>query len=312
MFSKFFDMFRNWKSYSRYLIVGVIVFFLGILWHFPLERFGSVITNTIQKETGYLVQFEKLSLTLPIGIHAQNVLIQSSPSSGQAIMLQLDHLTLRPSIFALLTYPFRKAVGFSYKALRGKEIWAGSANFGKENTSVDIAAKNFEWTGSFPLDQNPMFAGKTLGIQTTVNIDVTLRGKTIAIQQGNLSEAEGKIELHSKKTDVNAPMVNQVSFSNVTFESTLKKGTLEVKKIGLTSPTLTAEAKGNINVAPFFPNSQMTLEGKIKADEKDPNMVALVQLFGSLYNIQPGSDGTLALKINGLLNSPERLSITGF
>lgn len=311
-FSKIWVNLKEWKKYSKYIILGLVVFILGLLFHFPLERFGSVITATVQRETGYIVQSEKLSFTLPIGVNAKKVVIQSPPGGPQPLMLQLDQLTLRPSVLALLTYPFRKAIGFSYSAKRGKENWSGSASFGPENTSLDVEADNFEWTGTFPLDQNPMFAGKTLVVRTVVNIDLSIKGKTIELQQGNLANAEGSLEISSKKTDIEAPMVNSLAFNKVDLDTDIKKGLLTIKKLEVVAPNISANANGDIKVEPFFPNSRIKLDLQVKADPSDTNISSLLQLVGSLYNVQATPDGTMALKINGPLNSPERMSITGF
>lgn len=311
-FSKIWTNLKDWKKYSKYIAIGSVVFILGLLFHFPLERFGSVITATIQKETGYIVQAEKLSFTLPIGVSAKKVSIQSPPAGPQTLMLQLDQLTLRPSVFALLVYPFRKAIGFSYSAKRGKENWSGSASFGKVDTSLDVTAKNFEWNGVFPLDQNPMLAGKTVVIHTTVDIDLSISGKTVELQQGNLANAEGSLEISSKKTDIEAPMVNNLAFNNIAVDTDLKKGLLTIKKLDAIAPNLSAKATGSIKVEPFFPNSQLKLDVQAKSDPNDTNITSLLQLVGSLYNVQAGADGTLALKINGPLNSPDRMSIKSF
>ncbi len=311
IFSNIWEKIKGLKNHSTYLIIGGIVFVLGVFVHFPLERFGSVITTTIQRETGYIVQMEKISLTLPIGASAKNVTIQPPPGADPFTLL-VDKLTIRPSIFSLITYPFRKSMGFSYKAVRGKEVWSGSANLGNENTSVDINVKNFEWAGVFPLDQNPMLAGQSLSITTKVNLHVVLSGKTIALQQGNLSEATGSLKIDSNKTDILAPMIKTLNMTEFVLKSDLKKGTLTIDKLDFKAPNLSGKTSGSIKIEPFFPNSKLKLDAVLKADPSDTNISTLLQLFGSMYNITPTSDDTISLKINGPLNSPERLSIRSF
>lgn len=302
---------RDLKKHSTYLIIGGVVFVLGVFVHFPLERFGSVITTTIQKETGYIVQMEKISLTLPIGATAQTVEIRP-PAGAEPFVLMVDQLTVRPTIFSLLTYPFRKSIAFSYKAIRGKEIWSGSISMGSEISQVDISVKNFEWSGIFPLDQNPMLAGQSLSIKTKLDLDVSLTGKTIALQQGNLSEATGSLEIDSDKTDIEAPMVKSLNMTEFTLKSDLKKGTLTIDKLDFKAPNLSGKSSGSMNIEPFFPNSKLSLDAVLKPDPSDTNISTLLELFGSMYNITPAPDGTMSLKINGPLNSPERLSIRSF
>lgn len=299
-------------SNTTYLVVFIVVFVLGVLFHFPLERFGSVITSTIQKQTGYVVQMEKMSLTLPIGIHATNVKVQPPATSGQAFILNVDEMTFRPSIIGYILYPIRKANSFSFKAVRGKEVWNGSASLGPENTSVDVSVKNFKWQGTFPLDPNSMFAGQFISVDTTVDADLELDGKTAAIQNGNFSEAAGSFEVHSKKTDVEAPLVKSVNMTALDIESKLKKGTLDISKLDFKAPNLSAKSSGNIKVAPFFANSRLSLDSVIKADPQDPNISILLPMLEQILKISATSDGTISLKVNGVLNSPESLSIKSF
>lgn len=310
-FSKLWEKIKAWREYSNYLTIGIVVFILGILFHFPLERFSSILTSTIQKETGYIVQVEKLSFTLPIGVTAQNVKIQPPPGAPP-FLLGIEKLTVRPSVFALLTYPIRKSFGFSYKAVRGKETWAGSASIGREKMDVDVRVKNFEWTGSFPMDPNTPFAGQSVSLKTIVNLDLEISGKTVALQQGNLSEAEGLLEIHSSKTDIEAPVVKQLNMTDFTFESKLKKGNLDINKFNFTAPNLSAKSSGSIKIEPFFPNSKIKLDAQLKADPSDQALSTSLQTIGTLFNIIPASDGTITLKVNGPLNSPERLSIKSF
>jgi type II secretion system protein N len=300
------------KQHGKYLIVGTIVFVLGLFVHFPLERFGNIITSTIQKNTGYIVQMEKLSLALPIGFHGEVIKIQPPANAPQQFLLVIDELTIRPSVFALLTYPFRKSLGFSYKAKRSKEVWSGSASMGNTNSSIDVNVKNFEWVGSFPLDNNPMLAGQSVNIKTTVDLDVELNGKTISLQQGNLSEATGHLEVKSKKMDIEAPMIKMLNINQFNFDSKLEKGSLTIKKFDFTAPNLSGQTKGSIKLLPSFIDSQLDIESVLKADPTDTNLSSLLSLFGSLYNIVPGSDGSISLKVNGPLNSPERLTIRSF
>jgi len=292
-------------------MIGGIVFVLGVFFHFPLERFGSILTNTVQKETGYIVQMEKMSLTLPIGLTAKGVKIQPPPGVDPFVLM-VDQLTIRPSIFGLITYPFRKATAFSYKAIRGKEVWTGSASLGPENTQIVIHVKNFEWAGSFPLDQNPMLAGQVLSIKTKLNLDVEIDGKTAALQNANFSEATGSLEIDSNQTDIEAPMVKSLNMTELNVKSDLKKGTLTIEKFDFKAPNLSGKSSGDIKIKPFFPESTLRLDAVLKPDPSDTNISTLLQLFGSMYNISPASDGTISLKINGPLNSPERLSIRSF
>lgn len=311
-FSKIWEKIKVLKTQTNYVILFSIVFGLGMLFHFPLEKFSSVLTTNIQRQTGYIVQMEKMSLTFPVGLTAQTVRIQPPPGTPDPFVLNIDKLTVRPSLWALVTYPFRKAVGFSYKAIRGKETWSGSASLGNENSSVDISVENFNWSGVIPLDQNPMFAGQVVKIDTTVNIDLSLAGKTVALQQGNLSEAEGSLDIHSKKTDIEAPFVKVLNMSDFTLESVLKKGSFDINKLNFTAPNLSGKSSGNIKIEPFFPNSKLKMDVTLKADPSDPNLSASLQAAGALLNVTPTPDGTISLKINGPLNSPERLSIKSF
>ncbi|MEZ4845890.1 MAG: type II secretion system protein GspN [Bdellovibrionota bacterium] len=312
IFSKLGPWIKSLRQQGKYLVIGGIVFVMGLFVHFPLERFGNIITSTIQKNTGYIVQMEKLSLTLPIGVHGENVTIQPPMNAGQPFLLTIDELTIRPSILALITYPFRKNIGFSYKAKRGKEIWSGSADMGSTTSSLAVNVKNFEWTGSFPLDANPMFQGQSVNIQTTVNLDLELEGKTISLQQGNLSEANGFLEITSKKLDIEAPMVKMLNINQFNLDTKLDKGTLNIKKLDFSAPNVSGKSKGNIKLSPSFIDSQLDLEAVLKADPSDANISSLLSLFGSFYNIVPGADGSISLKINGPLNSPEGLTIRSF
>jgi type II secretion system protein N len=287
------------KKNSQYFILGGVVFLLGTIWHFPLERLATILTAKAQKESGVVFRPEKLTLAFPIGLTAENLLVQLPGNQGQPISLTLDRLTLRPSILALLTYPFKRQLGFSYKVNRDQAVFSGSGRFGKENSSFDLDAKNFELIGTIPLEQAAILGGKGIDINGNLNLKLSIKGKTVAIMQRNFSEAEGFLEVRSKKLDLNLPVINQLPLSEFTVESNLQKGV---------APTLTASAKGTLGVTPFFPNSQLKMDVDVKVDPQDAKLSSLMQM-ASMFNIRPGPDGNLSLNISGPLNSPERMSI---
>jgi type II secretion system protein N len=295
---------KSLKQYPKYLALGAAVFVLGLFWHFPLERFASSITSIIKKNSGWTVTVEDISLGFPIGIVFSKGMIQP-PDAATGI--PFDRLKIRPAMAFHFQKPF---FTLAFSGNTAKQKWSGSV-FGGEDFKMDLNIKNFDFKGSFPLDANPMLAGQVIDVDTVVNLDLSLAGKMVAIQQQNFSEATGSLEITSKKLDLVVPMLKALNFTNVDVDLNLKKGLLSLKNVELKSTKLSANGTGEIKIEPFFPNSKLQLDAKIKGDMQDPEIQMNLPLVTSLLGLPPSTDGNLNLKINGALNSPERLSIRG-
>ncbi|MCC7459709.1 MAG: hypothetical protein IT286_00270, partial [Proteobacteria bacterium] len=116
----------------------------------------------------------------------------------------------------------------------------------------------------------------------------------------------------SKKLDIEAPMVKVLNINQFNLDTKLEKGALNIKKFDFSAPNLSGKTTGSIKLSPALLDSQLELESVLKPDPSDTNISSLLTLFGSLYNITPGADGSISLKVNGPLNSPERLTIRSF
>jgi type II secretion system protein N len=294
------------KAGTKYFLIGASVFAFGMVWNFPYEKIRDHLTGTLTRQTGYRIDMETLSPALPIGFVAKNARIQAPPRGmGEPMELKLSRMRVTISPFAPLTYLFKKSVSLSYSVEQDKARFTGGVSLGKEETGFDLETKGWKVDHGIPMDVvNPMMAGSELKIVGSVTIDAELDGKSIPLQQGDLSNASGKLKITAANTTLTPPLLGELRFDKIVLDGVLDKGKLNVKSIALTGPDMNGTANGMITVAPVFGNSQCNLDVKLTISEKKEQLKGLISTFGSQFNLRLNEQGQMAFRVNGLLNQP--------
>ncbi|MEZ4704675.1 MAG: type II secretion system protein GspN [Bdellovibrionota bacterium] len=301
------------KKISTYIILGVVVFFIGLLFHFPMERVSQLITYQIERQTGYVINPEEVSFALPLGIQAKNVEIRGVFVNGQEIPLMLDEVTLRVSPISAITFPLKKTGSASFYARRKKETIRGQVSLGKETMDAELQIKDFMVDQVFALDGvDPMLTGSQIAIKSPISVEVQLVGNTTSISQGNLSVAQGSALISSNDVLVNAPFAGEIQLEQLKIDASLDNGNLEIKSASLYGPKIELKASGEIKLAPYVMNSRMKLEIRIKADPNDPQLGSLMPMIASMNGLAIDSTGSLNMTITGAFNDPQRISVKGF
>lgn len=296
------------KAASQYLLIGSLVFAIGLFWHFPYDRFRQLLTSWIAKSTGYTIQMDSFSPVLPLGIKARNVEIQS-PSFGRLpFNLELDSIraTLSP-ISAPLCFIKNKCWG-SYSVMWKKERWKGNYDFGPESSAFKLRTKNLKLDHSFPLGgMNPTLYGSDLKIQGVISFETGLNGNTPALFKGDLSTSDGMLKLRAQKGSIKAPLLKPIPFDSLAVEAEMKEGAIDIKSIKIASPSVSGNASGSLKISPFYPRSQLSLSVKLTISDKE--IKTLAQTFATQQGLKVDERGVTAIKITGPLN---RLSIRSF
>lgn len=301
------------KKASSYVFIGLVVFLIGLVFHFPIEKLSTLATNQIQKQTGLSIEPEEVSFSLPLGIKAEKVLIRGLLIMGEKKNIFVDELTLNVSPLSIVTYPMKKTGSASFSATYKKSNIEGSAKLGTKTLSLALQAEKFRINEVFPLGGiDPMLTGSEIAIKSTFDISVTLEGDMTSISQGNFSQADGTAQITSTKMDVNAPFAGQLDLDQLKIDASLEKGKLDLKSASLFGPKIEAKANGEVRIAPYFQGSRMKLELRIKADPNDPQLGSLMPMIASMNGLRIDSTGSLNMTITGAFNDPTRISVKGF
>ena len=301
------------KHIAKYGSLGLLVFAIGLVWHFPYERLSVSLTSQLQKTTGIKISIEELSPQLPIGFKATGVRLKDIPMGRDRLDMEFKHAKSSISPFSLLLYPFRKRVSFSYDALRETDRWEGDISYSPETFEGTLGTQKWKIQQSIPMkDINPMLAGSNLDIQGTFSLDVELAGKTPSLEKSDLSESDGKLKLKGSSIIIDAPIVKQIRIESVEILGDLKKGKLDIQSIKILGPDVSGTASGSLKLLSFLPRSQLELDAKLTLSKNKQELRDLVNMFGSQYNLKADTNGTIALKVKGPISPARRLSIRGY
>ncbi|HLG20190.1 MAG TPA: type II secretion system protein GspN [Bdellovibrionota bacterium] len=314
---KFLPTKETLKAFAKYIALGSVVFFIGVVWNFPYERIRDTLTSSLKRQTGYMIDMSTLSPALPIGFKAANARVQGPPLGTLPVDIEFDELRITVSPFSLFLYPFRKSLSLSYSAERQKNVWSGNASLGKDEVSFKIKTKELKLKQSIPMEQiNPLFAGSDVTMAANVGLSASLSGSRPSVMRGDLSAAEGKIAFTASEVTVKGPVVNHgfntLRFDKVTLDARMQKGKLDVNAITLSGPDIAGTANGSLKIDPYFPRSQLRLESKLTISEKAKVIRDFVTAFGETLGIRMDPNGTFALRIEGPLTPIDRLSVRGY
>ncbi|MCB0272364.1 MAG: hypothetical protein KDD46_05060, partial [Bdellovibrionales bacterium] len=184
------------EKYGRFILVGLCVFLIGLVIHFPVHRLAPMITSMIERNSGYQIQASQMSIVMPFGLSMKDVWIQGPPIMNVPVNHKFESVKLYPSITSLLTYVAKKSLGVSFKADRGAEKWNGSVALGPKYTDVSLRGSDLDYSFIVPLEQyNPMLAGQTVTISSRFRFELDFEAPTPDLQLGDFTKATGALSL---------------------------------------------------------------------------------------------------------------------
>ena len=307
---KFFPSKKTLVQLGWYFSLGTVVFVIGMIWNFPYERLKERLTKTLTKSTGYQFDMEELSPVLPLGFVAKNARIIGSGFASRPLNIEFDSLKIKANPFTLILCAIQKNVCASYDIQRKQARWIGDFSYGPNQTSVNVNTKNLKIKETLSMeDFNPLFYGSDLKVESMLILSTTLTGETGLLQRGDLSTSNGNLTFTANNTVIDAPVVKRLDFDKITIEALLEKGTLNIKSIALSGPTITGKANGFLKLDPYIQRSQLTMDVKMTINEKAGSIRTLVQTYAPSQGIRMDENGTIAMKVSGPLN---RLSVRGY
>lgn len=296
-----------------------VLFLLFLIYTFPFGILKESLVGKISREVGRPVTIEKLSLGLPLRLHAEGIEIHQDSSSSSAPSLKFSKiragLTLAPLFIGTLS-PWLEVYGHP----EGKLELAADVPLQDLLSGAPLPAQLEMQAHAFPLSgvlsyamdyysssaaANPMIAPllKQLSLQGDLKSEVSL-----SLPGSDPQEYQGKIHLEllnlrfeSRDPNLRIPQQN---FSNALFLANLKGGDLQIsQRSRLVSEQLDIAIQGHVKLQQNLPNStlRLTIPLKISGDILD-QLGILIQM--ALLQQQEDWDGAITLLIEGKLGSP--------
>jgi type II secretion system protein N len=295
------------KSVSRYLLLGAVVFSIGIVWNFPYERASERLRSTLQARTRYRIDMEKLSPALPLGFVARNARVQGPGLFGPApVDLTFSSLRVGLSLLAPVKYLFTRSLALTYAAERDKSRWTGSASFGKDRGSASLESKGWKISTALPLDAlNPMLTGSEIKIDAVLNLAAEFAGSPAALRLGDLTAADGDLTATATAVTLENAILKELRFDKIFLEGRLEKSKLNLKSLTLSGPDVNGTLSGLVNVSGYAPRSTLDLDAKLTLSPKAEVLRTLVTTLGAQSGLKMTEDGRIAFKVAGTISEPQ-------
>lgn len=308
---------KKWhKSYGRYVWIGLIVFFIGLIFNFPVHRLTPWVAQTIEKQTGYQVEMEEIDIVFPLALRAKNVRVQGPETlplaNGRVIPIpeefSLDTLRVSPSWMSLLTYVSKRSMGIHFSATLDAMKLSGFIAHGVKYTDISFKGKNIPYQAQIDLGStNPMLQGQTLEIRSTVQVDLDFSGETPNIQKGDWTQTEGSLSFSSKNLFLETALTGALAFDTFLLEGELEQGKISIDPFNALGEHLQLKSSGLINVNKNMINSKIDKwDVRLTIDDTLAQLKSMVQIGASTQQLEMQGD-TLSFRLSGPLNNPTRL-----
>lgn len=299
------------QKYGRYITVGLIVFIVGLIYHFPITRLSPLILQTIEKNSGYRIQATHISIVMPIGLEMENVRVQGPDIGNVPVDHKFESIRLYPSVMSLLTYVSKKSLGLRFKADRGNERWSGVVAYGPKYTDVSISGKHLDYSIIIPLDEyNAMLANQTLTISSKLALDFSFEGPSAEIQSGDLTNASGSFELTSKDTSLENMLVGKLDFTDTLIQAQLDKGLLELPDVHMLGDKLELDIEGALKLKKSLQASTITkADIRLFVDPSLTQLASMVEMLGNMNKVQV-TNSTMNFRISGPVNNVSSWRVT--
>ncbi len=283
------------KPIRSYLIVGFVVFCIGVVWNFPFERIQNVILGQIQKQTGINITAQTLSLALPIGFKAERVSIENLPISNDINSLQLDALKLSVSPWSAMTLVFFKTGTLYFDLKKDKGRLSGQLSKTKNTVKVTAKPKDLFLDHVFEFTDPNTQSSYPLGVKASISGDANVELDSSALQTGQFTSLTGNIKIKSLAAKITPPLMQELSFDQVQIESAMDQGKINLKSLALEGSQLNFKSSGSIELKPVLVRSTVKLDGQLSIQKDGESLKSLITMAG----INLDASGKVALKLTG-------------
>lgn len=305
---KLFGKLSFLKQHTKLLTIGIIVFFLGLIWHFPLNRLKDTIQTQIYNQTRAIVEIGEIQPALPLGLRLANPKVSNIQLGNKQMAFDLDFFKAAVTPWSALTFAISKSGTVYFSAGKYTFSVSGSAYTSKSSASLSMKLKNLKINDKFgiPNTSDPFGAspGLEMGVIATIQGNLSSDIDPLAAQKGDFSSIKGEGKLTFDSVTLQTPLVSNLDFSRVTADFKADKGVIEFKSIVLSGEQITGKGSGTIKIDPFFPQSQLKLDATLNISNKASQLKDLLQAFGSAVGITIDASGNVAFKINGTVAAP--------
>lgn len=300
-----------------YVGLFLVSFSVFLFVTFPYEVLKESLSAEISQQSGMQVRIGDMSASLPLGIRAKDIKIETANGSSK---LELKSLGANLSVLSL----------FIGKVRAVAEVEAGSgANRGNMDVGVDFGildlikgtivprhvafnAKGFpiEQVVAFALGQaanapgaNPMVAPllSALGVSGALNgkIDLELDSKNPTQSAGVMDINIGKAILKLSHPSLGLP---DQEFKKALIKAKVENGTLVLdKSSGFVADEIELATEGKVTLKPIPTNSVLDLKISFRLNK------GLKEKFGFIIDAVRGnasSDGQLTMQVRGPMEQP--------
>lgn len=284
------------KQNRNYLLLGVIVFCIGFIWHFPAQGILSNVIKTIEKQTGVAIQADDLGLAFPVGLKADNVHITNIPVPALAQTgIKLEKLSIKVSPLSLITYPLNKSGSISITGKQKKMSFKTNLTLSKDIIKTKGNAKGLNMDHDLFI---PSAAAK-MAIQGQLSLDFNFLSNLAALQKNDFSSLEGTLKTTLKQATITPPLMSALKFDQIRLDSETEKSKAVIKSLKMDGPMLSGSLNGFIDLRPVIDRSIANLDGKIQIGKEGQSLKSMLQLA----NIRFDASGKGAFKVNGPLNA---------
>lgn len=294
------------KAVLGYVAFGVVAFVLGLYLTFPYDALKRFAISQAQAQ-GLQLRISAMGPGL-FGVTAYAVRIAPAPKDDKTPeALQVDSVSLRPSLFPLGVAARGKAMGGTFHATVGG---LGALVVNADFSDLDPTQGNFKGfsgisakgraSGALSLDL-PKTATGPDGKSRVPNLAEANGELSLALDAFSVEGGQVTVPIYGTPTPVDLP---RIAFGNLAGQLTFTKGNGTLSKLSAKSDDLEAEGSGTIRLAKRLAFSEMNLSIKLKTQ---PAFVSRLGLLGSGLSMlpnAPGAPGYRLAHLTGFLGSP--------
>ena len=275
------------------LLFFLVALFLFISLRFPTDELAPYVERKIQKSAEpFRVSISDLTSDFPFGFKATGVNVLKVKGEKSRPLFDIDILTVRPSLFSLLTGGVGGAGSIEF--LDGTAEFDGKTD-DDNNVSFQINFDEIEIGDVAALDD---FTWAKLTGRLAGNGDVSIR-------EGDISKGDGALEANLKNGTLRiskaiASGLKPAKIDSGEITATLTDGKLTVSRFIINGPQISLEGGGDIILNKSPGRSILKLKFSLSLSGELGK-----KLNPFLSTLKSGADGKKILKISGTIDRPK-------
>ncbi len=271
------------------------VFFCLVL--FPFDSVRGRIESEIKRSLGgaYDITIGKIDLSLPAGVDIEKVHVFSLQGQRTKVA-QIDEAELNIGLLALVMG--KLDVNYDIRAAGGRI--QGNFKQTKENIAVEADLKNVN-LAAVPLIKENWGIGISSDVDGDVDIELYPRtplknNGSIQLKIDQLKTEAGNIKGFLALPDLTLATPQSQSKIDVI----MNRGSVEIRKLGLSGGDLTLDLGGKVYLAQRLSNLRFNVRGKMGVSEKLDKALPFLMIVQKYK----GQDGLYPLTMTGQLRKP--------